>query len=419
MRELEHLFSEEGRKAFPLLSSLLEEVDRIDLLFLGVLLHDIGKVGGKGHGERGGRIAVSIGERMGLAEEEVGLLSFLVRNHLLLPDLAQYRDIHDLKLIVEFAKTVGTIERLDMLYLLTFADVRAVGPDVWNQWKAALFQELYFRTRKVIEKGTFEIPGIQEILREKREALKRLLAGRFGEGEIDSYMERFPSRYFVYNPPEDMALHMGLLSQLDGRDLVFHIRHNMERAYTEVIICTYDTYGLFSKITGVMAANGINILGAQINTSRDGIALDVLQVNSSIGGVIEEEGKWKRVERELREVLHGGLALEDLVRRCRPSLLDRRAVPTVPTRVDIDNEVSDEFTVIDVNAQDRIGLLYDITRTLTDLGLDIHLARITTRGNEAADVFYVKDTSGNKVVEEERVEAIREGLIEVLKAPGD
>lgn len=415
VKELEYLLSEEGKKAFPLLSSLLEEVERFDLLLLGVLFHDIGKVGGKGHAERGERIAADIGRRMGLTEEEVDLLSFLVRNHLLLPDLAQYRDIHDLKLIVEFAKTVGNIERLDMLYLLTFADVRAVGPGVWNQWKAALFQELYFRTRKVIEKGTFEIPGVKDILREKKRALMKLVAGRFDEKEVDSYMERFPSRYFIYNFPEDIALHMGVLSELDGRDLVVHIRHNMERVYTEVIICTYDTYGLFSKITGVMAANGVNILGAQINTSKDGIALDILQVNSSIGEVIKDERKWRRVEEELRDVLKGRLDLEELVKRCRPSLLDRRAVPTVPTRVEIDNEISNEFTVIDVNTQDRIGLLYDITRTLTDLGLDIHLARITTRGNEAADVFYVKDTSGNKVVEEDRMDKIKGRLIEVLK----
>ncbi len=416
VKELEYLLSDEGKKEFPLLASILEDVRRFDILVLGVLLHDIGKAEGKGHAEKGSRIARDIGRRLGLCEEDVELLSFLVRNHLILPDLAQYRDIHDLKLVVDFAKTVSTVERLDMLYLLTFADVRAVGPDVWNQWKAALFQELYFRTRKVIEKGTFEIPGVEEVLREKKRSLMEILEWRFSEEEIDAFMERFPSRYFIYNSPADIALHLGLLSRLDGEDPVLHIRHNLERMYTEIIVCTPDVHGLFSKIAGVMTANGINILGAQINTSRDGVALDVLQVNSPMGEVIRDEKKWDRVRQEMEGVLKGRINVQDLVGRCKPSLLERRNVPSVPTRVDVDNEVSDEFTVIDVNTQDRMGLLYDITRTLTELDLDIHLARIVTRGNEVADVFYVKDRSGKKVLDEERLEEIKERLTMGLEA---
>ncbi len=234
VRELELLSTDRYRYEFPLLVSLIEGVKRFELLVLATLLHDIGKSGGKGHAERGGSIVETILERMGLSEDDTDLVSFLVANHLLLADIAQHRDIHDLKLIVEIARKVEDIDRLNMLYLLTFADVRAVGPDVWTQWKAALFQELYFRVRKVIDKGTFELPGIDEEMERIGRAIFSMVSDSLSSEAIEVYMGRFPFRYYLSNPVEDLALHIHILEGFDDTGLITHIRHDLERAYTEL-----------------------------------------------------------------------------------------------------------------------------------------------------------------------------------------
>lgn len=414
VRELERLRGQ-YKADFSLLSTIFEEIPNPEILTLAVLFHDIGKAHGKGHAEKGAHIVPAICERLHLSEDDTNLIKFLVKNHLILADTAQYRDLHDENLVIEFAKKIGDIERLNLLYLLTFADVRAVGPDVWSQWKGALFQELYFKVLTVLERGTFEPEDaamkLASIKERVFEALKPDCVDRYC---VDEYFGLLPHRYFLSNRPETIAEHIKTLRDFTGKPYVMTVRQDTFREYTEILICTHDVHGLFSMIAGVMAANAVNILGAQINTLRNGIVLDVLQVNSATGELITDEVKLKKIEHDLSEVITGRVKVAALVGKRRPSILDKKAKPTVRTSVEIDNEVSDAYTVIDIHAQNRIGLLYDITSTLSRLGLYIYIAKISTKGDDAADIFYVKDIFGQKIFYKERLKEMADLLHKAL-----
>jgi len=189
------------------------------------------------------------------------------------------------------------------------------------------------------------------------------------------------------------------------------VQHEQESGFSSFTICTFDTHGLFSKITGVMAANGINILGAQIFTGKNGKILDILQVNSAQGFLITDAARWQKVEADMADVLHGTVQVSDLVhRRQRPTLLPAKSARHFPTRIEIDNEVSDEYTVIDIYAHDKVGLLYLITSTINQLGLYIGVSKISTKVDQVADVFYVRDIFGHKIFAEDKLEEIRTSL---------
>ncbi|MCC6503138.1 MAG: [protein-PII] uridylyltransferase [Deltaproteobacteria bacterium] len=401
---------------FSLLSNLFEEMPNPEILYLSVLFHDIGKAHGKGHAEKGAAMVPQICRRLHLAEDDTNLVRFVVKHHLLLANTAQYRDLHDDKLIIEFAKTVGDIERLNLLYLLTFADVRAVGPDVWSQWKGALFQELYFKALTVLERGTFEAEEAGVKLKRIKDRVTALLKPDGVDGHtVDDYFDLLPMRYFFSNSPDHIAGHIKVLRDFGNGPYIMKVRQDTFREYTEIIICTHDLHGLFSMITGVMAANGVNILGAQINTLKNGVALDILQVNSSTGEHITEEAKLKKIETDLAEVIAGKVMVDTLVKkRKQPSILDARARPGVRTTVQIDNEVSDAYTVLDIHTHNRIGLLYDITSTLSSLGLYIYIAKISTKGDEAADIFYVKDIFGQKIFYKEKLNEAADAIYNIL-----
>lgn len=404
LKELEGL-KDLYRDEFPLLCTLYEEVENPEALVLAVILHDIGKSLGKGHADKGAGLVPGICRRLNMSEDTTNLAVFLVQNHLLLADTAQYRDLNDEKLVINFARMIGDIERLNLLYLLTFADVRAVGPDIWNNWKGALFQELYFKALNVLERGSFEVPDSKKKLKRLKESVRKLMPEVKAE-EVDGYFELLPARYFLSNQARAIAEHLKAVKSLKGRHHVLKVNHDRERQLTELVICTYDLHGLFSMITGVMAANSVNILNAQINTMKNGIALDILQVNNVFGGLITDASKLREIETELLDVLSAKVAVGELVGEMKPSLLDMKPKPRVPTRVLVDNDVSDTYTVIDIHTQDKLGLLYTITSALTRIGLYIHVAKISTKGDEASDIFYVRDIFGQKILDKVKLKDI-------------
>ncbi|MFQ5465947.1 MAG: [protein-PII] uridylyltransferase [Thermodesulfobacteriota bacterium] len=418
IRELERL-RDENRAEFNLLATLFVELTRPEILYLAVLFHDVGKALGKGHARTGAVMAAEACERLGLGADEVSMVRFLVANHLILADTAQYRDLHDEKLIMEFARKVGDMEKLNLLYLLTFADIRAVGPEVWSQWKGMLFQELYFKALTAIEMGALEAEETVKRREKVKEAAAKILAEEgFSMEEAEVYFKNLPRRYFLATGPETVAHHVEMLRELGTRPYIMNVRQDTVREYTEIIIATMDIHGLFSMIAGVMAANGVDILGTQIYTLTNGTVLDILQVKSSYGRYIKDESKLEKIERDLSDVLAGQVRVATIVgRRMKKSILDHRARPAVPTRVEIDNEVSDDYTVIDVRAGNRIGLLYDITSTLSCLGLYIGVAKITTKGDEAADVFYVKDIFGQKIFYKNKLAEIVNSVYDVIAGP--
>ncbi len=416
VRELERL-KDLYRKEFPLLCTLYEEVENPEALVLAIMLHDIGKSMGKGHSNKGAKLVPQICRRLDLSEDTTNLVIFLVASHLLLADTAQYRDLHDEKLVINFAKKTGDIERLNLLYILTFADVRAVGPEIWNNWKGTLFQELYFKALNVLERGSFELPDTVRKVKRVKENVKQILPD-VNKEEVEGYFQLLPARYFLSNTARSIAEHLKTTKTLQGRPYVMKVTQDRERRLTELVICTYDLHGLFSMITGVMAANSVNILNAQINTLKNGIALDILQVNNVFGDLITDESKLREIERDLLNVLTGKADVGEVVGKMKPSLLDKKPRPKVPTRVLIDNDVSDTYTVIDIHAQDKLGLLYTITSTLTRLGLYIHISKISTKGEEASDIFYVRDIYGQKIVDRGKLKEIVDSVYSAIEKKG-
>ena len=414
VREFERLKAGEFKEAVPLLTQLAREVEKIEVLYLGCLFHDIGKGLGGGHSEIGTTIARVIARRMRLNVDDTGQLEFLVRYHLLFASTAFRRDLEDEKTIFDFAAVMGHINNLKMLYLLTYCDMRSVGPDVWNNWKASLLQELYVKTLEVLEgqeKGEFQVEDRRSNLRRVQGRLRRHLLREHPRERLEHFFESMPERYFLSTPEEEIPTHFELMEQFTEQTYLCSIRHFPELDCSKIAICTRDRPGLFASITGVFAALGMDILSARIATRKDGLILDVFRL--SHGGrpeVIMNERRWDRVRDTLEHVLSGERDVARLVEESgRPSLLRRRA-PRVPTTVQIDNEAAEDFTVVEVYTQDRIGVLFTITYSLHQLGLSIHLAKISTNVDQVADIFYVTDAMGAKIQDPTRWEKIRQTL---------
>ncbi len=410
VRELERL-GEEYSEELPLLSSIYKGITDRAPLILSVLLHDIGKAAGKGHAEAGARLVPVILERLHTGPEAKELVEFLVKNHLQLANTALYRDMHDRKLIIDFARMAGTRQRLDLLYLLTFADVKAVGPDVWSRWKGVLFDELYLKAGDVLDTGAFDLEdAAQTIARIKEDVRGLLRAGEIPGGE--AILELLPDRYFLANSPETIVEHLGVLKAFKGaRSHVLRLGQDINAAYTSLLICTLDRQGLFSMISGVMAANNIDILGAQITTLKNGLVLDVLQITDARGKPVTDKFRHEKIDKDLAEVISGRVDVKKLLRR-KPSILDGKHKTPVKTRINVDNSISDSMSIIDIHTENKLGLLYDITSAIAELGLYINIARISTKGSEATDIFYVKDIFGQKVYGDYKLEKIIRTLYE-------
>jgi len=414
VKEFERLRQGEFRESLPLMSQLARETEKPEILILGILFHDIGKGQGGGHSELGSRLATDFAIRVGLNEDEVEQLAFLVLRHLLLPDIAFRRDIEDEKVVLDLADAMGSSENLRLLYLLTYADMKAVGPDVWNSWKGSLLEELYHSVHRVLEdreKGEFEQPNRSLKIQRIQSRLVERLEENYQRDALQALLAVMPDRYFLSTPEDDMPFHFRLLAQLGEKSFLTRVRHNPESEHSEMVICAKDQPGLFASITGVFASIGLDVLSARIHTLRDGKILDVFRIShQGRPEVVMDPGKWSRVQLTLERVLQGEADVFELVRRSEPVLMFPRRVVQVPTHIQIDNRASEDFTVIEVYTQDRTGVLFRIAYCLHKLDLSIHLAKISTNVDQVADVFYVAEHDGRKVEEEVRLAHVRNTL---------
>src|SRR5437899_2672612 len=422
VREVERLRAGEFARTLPHLTQVMNELPGPELLFLGMMFHDVGKGHGHDHAGRGARMMREIAARLGLNEDESAACEFLVRHHLLMSHLAQRRDVDDDQLVVDFCRTVGSVDNLQRLYVLTYADMRAVGPGVWNNWRDSLLAELFLRTRDFLEKGAVE-PEDRAARAARVRARIEGAAPAAARPEVEAFAASMPDSYFLGTPEEMIPPHVDLRRRFAEAEaagerpaLATRLTHFPERDYSEFAVCTRDRPGLFAMLSGALAAHGMNILAARITTSRDDVALDAFRISHDEGDGAPDAERWERVERSLRRVLGGEVNVEELVERsARPSILARRR-RQVPTSVEIHNEVSREYTVLDVYAGDRVGLLFTITNTLYHLWLEIHLAKITTMVDQVLDVFYVTDHEGRKIEDPARLETIRQELVQALES---
>ncbi|MBI3807320.1 MAG: [protein-PII] uridylyltransferase [Nitrospirae bacterium] len=405
------------------IGEVYQEIRRKDLLHLAILLHDLGKGRKEDHCEAGKAIAEETAERLGCDEQETRTLVFLVHKHLLMAHTAFRRDPYDQKVLLPFAKEVETPEVLRMLLVLTAADIAAVGPGVLTKWKESLLVQLYRRTLPAVsgEQDTTVGPEcLKELISEVAREFTNTAAGEFDWIELQ--LSQFPLRYLHGTSPKRIAAHLGAIRRLKAGEVLVEETFNEELGMSEYTVITHDnlTPGIFSKMAGAMAAEGLDILDAQIITRDDGIVVNTFQASDpDYVGVPPEDRRASVAERIIR-VLKGEEALDQLMRRnTRLSAVRHLPATRQATEVEIDNGICDKLTVIDVFADDTQGLLYIITRAIFQLGLSVHAARISTRldddiqqslrtvgRHQVVDVFYVTDRDGGKIEDHARLEAI-------------
>jgi len=396
------------------LGRLFDEVDDAAPLYLGMLLHDIGKGKGKGHVERGVRIGSRIVRRLPLDERGAQTVLFLIGAHLEMSQLSQHRDLSEPGVAPGFAERVGSLEQLNMLFLLTYADHCAVGPGIWNDWKGALLWELYERTRPLLVPA--EIAAEAPRSGHQDEALRHILRDHPSE-DVLPHFSLVPERYFRATNATRILFHLGLLRQRDADGVAVGWQEPPAGHGTEFTVVAPDRRGLFASLAGTFTARGVDVLSVDLFTREDGVALDTFRVARLPEHTPLESDRCERLQRDLAAAAAGRLDVEAAVEKWRAAAPRRtrrhwgraRHEP----RVKFDAEGSATATIVEVRAPDRPGLAYLIAHTLSGLGLDISFARIATAKALAFDVFYVTDGKGRKLSPEGRDE-VEGTLLHVL-----
>ena len=393
-------------------AQVLSEVEKPELLVLGMLLHDVGKARGHGHVAKGIPLVRELVARIELPPEEGALVEFLVAHHLTMSHIAQRRDIDDPKTIADFAATAGDPQRLKMLYLLTWADMRAVGPGVLTPWQATILHELYRRSLARLTGGRSERPSRTQLA----ERLRLAVGEEVSAQAVKAHLAMMSERYLATTGVQRMAEHLSMLQQLNNTSVATELFHHPDLGSSDLVVVTRDLPGLFSLIAGTLASQGVNIISAQIHTRGDGIAIDTFQVNDPGGDAVTSPAYWGRTLDALRRVLTSDAQVATLLEKRRAS---GRATAGAEgsVKITLDNQLSDDYTVLEVKCPDRLGLLYLVTKTLAALGLDIATARIATEIDQAVDTFYVHDGQGRKVENPDALARVREALEQALVQP--
>ncbi len=440
VRHLEELHA--GHGPFGELWRGLEPSHRL-LLLLAALLHDVGKGGPaeEDHAQRGEKLARIALQRWSRDNGRLDQASredvcFLIREHILLAKTSQRMDLGDETVVSECMGRVGTLHRLRLLYLLTYADSRATGPRAWNEWTARLLRELYFKGANMLEEGELTTAAAVRRQLKTRDTVRSLAAQELpclSPPQVEARLEAMDSRYTQSVSAPDIVRHISLSERLQreiedearrlsksraGQSSVVLEAWEETEGVWEVTIAAADRPGLFAVFAGVLALHDLNIYAADCFTWRGGTAMDIFHVSPPRDPLYADEF-WGRVCSSLRFALQGKLALADRLDARERSPLDSRSGKTGgKVRVRVDTESTDFFTVIEIQAPDRPGLLYRIAETLRSLALDVRLAKISTRANQVVDLFYVRDVLRGKVTDPARLDTLHRNLTQALTGRG-
>lgn len=404
----------EEDRDLPIVTSIMRErkVNR-RVLYLAVLLHDIGKGRPEDHSIIGAQIARRICARLGLPVDEIETIEWLVRNHLLMSDVAQKRDIADPRTLRDFAKAVKTRRRLDLLTVLTVCDIRGVGPGTWNNWKAALLRRLYETTADALENGLEEVNRDKRV-DEARRSLRHLLsAQRWEPRAIRAEMERHYDNYWQGLPTDTRAVFARLLDGIADDEIRIDLHPDTARDATRAAFVLADHPGIFSRLAGALALVGANVVDARTYTTRDGYATAVFWVQDEAGHPYAAD-RLDKLRRMIDRTLKGEVVAREAFAD-KDKLKKRERAFRFPTHITFDNEGSEIYTIIEVDTRDRPGLLYDLTRTLAANHIQIVSAVIATFGAQVVDSFYVKDMFGLKLHQPHRREALERKLRQAIQ----
>ncbi len=391
-----------------------------ELLHLALLLHDAGKGFEEDHSEVGRRLAWDAAVRLGLPEHQRDLLVFLVHRHLLMATLAFRRDTSDPEVLLNFNYEVGSPDALRMLYVLTASDISAVGPGVWNDWKAELLTAFYDRCMIWLSGKSYLFEEPTRLQRVLGDVLRQINPPETEQQQWKQRLDALPTHYVLATPPAQIAQDLQLAHGLNPEEIHVASQYDAETRTVDYRIIARESVGTgcFHKLTGVFSAKRMEILNAQICTTADGLIIDSYRIRDYDHAEEVPEFRREEVAGFIRQALRGELDIETLFRsrsRFSPNAT-QGPVSNLPSRVVVDNETSDRYTIIDVFAHDRPGLLYRIARALFELQLSVVLAKISTHFDQVVDVFYVTGEGGRRIGDTERLKQIRQRLIESIAA---
>lgn len=404
------------RQELPLTHELLPQLNDTRLLYVALFLHDIAKGRPEDHSIAGARIAKKLCPRFGLNAAETDTVSWLIEYHLLMSEIAQARDIQDPETAKAFADVVQSPQRLALLMILTACDIRAVGPGTWTGWKGSLLRALYYATEPLLSGGHSQVSQSDRVQAAK-EALAQALT-KWAPAEVETYAARHYDHYWLRAEPELQIEHARMIRQADEANQPFagSIRVKAFEGITEVSFYTPDHPRLLSLIAGACTMQDASIIGAQIFSTRDGRAIDTFRLRRSFTSDEDEKVRATRIIDTVKQLLQGKRTV--LIDLGKESRHNKRLKPfALPAHVSVSNAISEKFTVIEVSGLDRIGLLYALTREISDLNLTIGSAHIGTYGEKAVDVFYVTDLTGQKIHVKQRQRKIYGALMDVFERP--
>jgi [protein-PII] uridylyltransferase len=399
---------------WPLFKESFSELEHPELVFLAGLLHDIGKGYRGDHSQKGAQLIPRILKRFDITGDAHEVILFLVKHHLLLMRISQRRDLNEEKTSIQLAQDIQNTEVLNSLFLLTVADSISTGPIASSDWKIMLLIELFFKVRRILEKETFASPDATKRREDNKKMIRKRLELHFPREDILDLMDQISPRYFLNTPPEDMAEHFRLALTIGEEKLSWTLRKLEDAPVTRVILCTYDRPGLFSKMAGVFALNNIDVLSANIFTLKNGLAFDIYDVTNPLDPYREKE-RWHKIHTEAMRAMEDKIPLEELInRKGRMIPFPKRDYTRQKKDVDIDNEVSDFFTIIEVSAGQRVGLLYELAKEIFSLELDIRFAKVNSDEERMTGVFYIRDSGGQKILEEDQIQKIKMKIMSVI-----
>ena len=409
--QLDKIERRELIEELPVAYSILDGGVNRRVLYVALLLHDIAKGRDEDHSILGARIARKVATRLGLKPKEVDTVEWLVRYHLQMSDMAQKRDIADPRTVRDFAKAVQTQERLDLLCVLTVCDIRGVGPNTWNNWKASLIRALYRQTKRALE------GGLEDLNREQRgsDAKRNLREALSGWEPRDLKVET--ARHY---PPYWQGLHVtahvvfaNLLKGLKEDEIGIDLHPDEDRDATRACFALADHPGIFSRLAGALALVGANVVDARTYTSADGFATAAFWVQDADGNPYEAD-RLPRLRAMIHKTLKGEVVARDAI-KSRDKIKKREAAFRVPTHITFDNEGSEIYTIIEVDTRDRPGLLYDLSRAFGASNVYVNSAVIATYGEQVVDTFYVKDMFGLKFYSEAKQRTLENRLRDAIE----
>ena len=400
----------------PIASQILKAGINRRVLYVALFLHDIGKGRNEAHEVIGARIARALCPRLGLSAEECALVEWLVLNHLLMSDVAQKRDISDLRTVQDFVSQVKSVSRLKLLLVLTVCDIRGVGPTIWNNWKAMLLRQLYGATHDMLTGGA-QAQSQSQREEEAQSALIQALKG-WTKTELEMELERHYTPYWLGLDTSTQKAFAKLIKKLADAPFISDITQDADRDATRACFVMHDHPGLFARLAGALALAGANVVDARTYTSSDGLATAVFWIQDSEGAPYEKS-RLKRLRKVIAQILSGSVIARDAL-KTRDIIKPRERDFLVPTTISFDNEGSEIYTIIEVDTRDRLGLIHDIARTLSNNNISIASAIIATYGEQAVDTFYVKDLFGHKIHSAEKRAALGEKIRDaIIKKAGE